>query len=108
MFYKSQNQRNRQLIHDCLWLLVKMDEDIFIGREFFSQMIKEFHHIEKIGEYRIGFAVPVIPLNCCGCVTYLNVIGKKQEYEERIKKLEKEISESRKLNEELTKRLLKD
>ena len=32
----------------------------------------------------------------------------REQYEERIKKLEKEISESRKLNEELTKRLLKD
>ncbi len=74
-------------LHPEAQYIIKMDEDIFIGREFFSQMIKEFHHIEKTGEYRIGFAVPVIPLNCCGCVTYLNVIGKKQEYEERFGKI---------------------
>lgn len=70
-------------LHPKAEYIFKMDEDIFIGENFFSQMIKEYHEIERCGEYRIGFAVPVIPLNCCGYVSYLNLSGKKKEYEER-------------------------
>lgn len=47
--------------------------------------------------------------NCSTKIEYIHMDKKEREqYEERIKKLEKEISESRKLNEELTKRLLGD
>lgn len=61
--------------------MIKMDEDIFIGKHFFQQMIQEFLRIEKEGDYRIGFAVPVIPLNCSGYVPYLKAIGMKEEFE---------------------------
>lgn len=70
-------------LHPTAEYIIKMDEDIFIGKDFFHQMMQEFHRIEECGEYRIGFAVPVIPLNCCDCISYLNVIGKKEEYEKR-------------------------
>lgn len=47
--------------------------------------------------------------NCSTKTEYIHMDKKeKEKYEERIKRLENEISESRKLNEELTKRLLKD
>lgn len=69
--------------HPCAEYIIKMDEDMFIGKDFFPQMISEFQRIEREGEYRIGFAVPVIPLNCNGYVTYLQKIGKKAEFEER-------------------------
>lgn len=47
--------------------------------------------------------------NCSTKTEYVHMDKKEREqYKERIKRLEKEISESRKLNEELTKRLLKD
>lgn len=47
--------------------------------------------------------------NCSTKTEYVHMDKKERDqYEERIKRLEKEISESRKLNEELTKRLLKD
>lgn len=74
-------------LHPKTEYILKMDEDMFVGKEFFSQMIREFHQIEKEGEYRFGFAVPVIPLNCGGCMSYLKVIGKKEEYEERFGRL---------------------
>lgn len=63
--------------------VIKMDEDIFIGKNFFEKMIQGYHRIEKEGEYRIGFAVPVIPLNCCGYATYLHLTDKKAEYEKK-------------------------
>lgn len=70
-------------LHPAADYIFKIDEDIFIGQEFFTRMIKEYHTIEQYGEYRIGFVVPVIPLNCCGYVSYLKLAGKKKAYEER-------------------------
>lgn len=70
-------------LHPQADYIIKMDEDIFIGRNFFECMLREYHRIEEFGEYRIGFAVPVIPLNCCGYVSYLKLTGKQEEYEAR-------------------------
>lgn len=70
-------------LHPAAEYIIKMDEDIFIGRKFFDRMVSEYHKIEQYGEYRIGFAVPVIPLNCCGYVSYLKLIGKMAAYEEQ-------------------------
>lgn len=70
-------------LHPNAQYIIKMDEDIFIGRHFFEDMLYGFKHIEKDGEYRIGFAVPVIPLNCCSYVSYLKLTGRKKEYEEQ-------------------------
>lgn len=70
-------------LHPSAEYIVKMDEDIFIGKDFFGQMIQGYHQIEREGEYRIGFVVPVVPLNCCGYASYLELIGKKSEYEQR-------------------------
>lgn len=69
-------------LHPQAEYIIKMDEDIFIGKDFFTGMLREFKKIEREGDYRIGFAVPVIPLNCSGYVSYLQAIGKKEEYEQ--------------------------
>ncbi len=86
--YTEQNQvcyiQNLAIeLHPNAKYIFKMDEDIFIGKKFFEQMILEFHMIEETGEYEIGFAVPVVPLNCCGYVSYLNMIGRKEDYEKK-------------------------
>lgn len=70
-------------LHPSAEYIIKMDEDIFIGKDFFYQMIKNYHQIERDGEYRIGFVVPVVPLNCCGYASYLNLIGKTEKYEKQ-------------------------
>ncbi len=86
--YTEQNQvchiQNLAIeLHPKADYIFKIDEDIFIGKDFFRYMIQEFHKIEKTGAYRIGFAVPVIPINCCGHVFYLDAIGKRAEFEEQ-------------------------
>lgn len=68
-------------LHPSAEYIFKMDEDIFIGRDFFQEMILGFHQIEREGEYHIGFVVPVVPLNCCGYASYIKLNGKKEEYE---------------------------
>lgn len=70
-------------LHPFANYIIKMDEDIFVGKSFFDKMLAEYKKIEKYGEYRIGFAVPIIPLNCAGYVSYLKLIGKKEEFEKR-------------------------
>ncbi len=68
-------------LHPKAEYVIKMDEDIFIGEYFFERMMRGYHRIEKDGEYRIGFVVPVVPLNCCGYVTYLKLTGRTAEFE---------------------------
>lgn len=70
-------------LHPSAEYIFKMDEDMFIGRGFFETMIEEYHRIEQEGEYKIGYVVPVIPLNCCGYVSYLKLSGNKENYEKR-------------------------
>lgn len=68
-------------LHPSAEYMIKMDEDIFVGEDFFGQMIRGYHLVEREGEYHIGFVVPVVPLNCCGYASYIDLIGKKEEYE---------------------------
>lgn len=68
-------------LHPLAEYIIKMDEDMFIGAGFFEDMLNSYHRIERTGEYRIGFMVPVIPLNCCGYVTYLDKISKTAQFE---------------------------
>lgn len=70
-------------LHPAAEYILKMDEDMFIGCDFFERMIREYHRIEAEGEYEIGFVVPVIPLNCCGYVSYLKLTGNMEAYERR-------------------------
>ncbi len=70
-------------LHPDAEYIFKMDEDMFIGKGFFERMIEEYHRIEREGEYKIGYVVPVIPLNCCGYVSYLKLSGNLEAYERR-------------------------
>lgn len=73
-------------LHPTAKYIIKMDEDMFIGAGFFEEMLNAYDKIEQTGEYRIGFMVPVIPLNCCGYVTYLNLTGKTAQFEKQFGK----------------------
>ena len=86
--YTDKNQvcfaQNKVLeLHPLAKYVIKMDEDMFIGEDFFDMMISGYNDVRKNGEYRINFVVPVIPLNCNGYVSYLDTINKKAEYEGR-------------------------
>lgn len=69
-------------LHPAADYIFKLDEDIFIGKKFFQSMMDTFHEIEKKGEYRINFLVPVIPLNCAGFMSFLKRIDKLDVFEE--------------------------
>ena len=65
--YTEQNQvcfiQNLAIeLHPNAQYIFKMDEDIFIEKDFFHQMIQGFRQIEEQGEYWIGFACDSIEL----------------------------------------------
>lgn len=68
-------------LHPNAQYIFKLDEDIFIGKHYFSEMKSTYQEIETEGEYRINFLVPVISVNCYGYRTFLNALGKTKEYE---------------------------
>lgn len=70
-------------LHPEAELLIKMDEDIFIGKHFFEGMLQAYNDLEKNGDYRVGFLAPVIPLNCSGYLSYLKLIRQKELFEEK-------------------------
>lgn len=62
---------------------IKLDEDIFIGKGFYSGLLAGFKEAEEDGEYRVGCAVPVMALNYNSYISYLDAIGKRREFDER-------------------------
>ena len=70
-------------LHPRAKYIIKMDEDIIISKSFFSDMLKGYHELEKDADSRIGFVVPVIPLNCAGYVSFLHTMKKEDKYKER-------------------------
>jgi len=70
-------------LHPDAEYILKMDEDIFVSKGFFDRMLEGYKRIETEGDYRIGFVVPIVPLNCAGYVSYLRLSNNREEYEKR-------------------------
>ncbi len=68
-------------LHPAAKFLFKFDEDVFIGSNYFRNMLDAYRQLEA-GPYRIGFLVPVIPVNSYGYLTFLELTGNTQRYAE--------------------------
>lgn len=44
-------------------LIFKLDEDIFVTKNFFTELLKTYEKVTKEGKYRVGFVAPLIPIN---------------------------------------------
>lgn len=71
--YLSQKRNNVALIQNTAIHLFKnakyiykLDEDIFITKNYFKTLMKTMQECEKNGEYQIGFVAPTIPINGFG------------------------------------------
>ena len=51
--------------------IYKLDEDIFVTKNFFKVMKKTYNEVSKNGDYNVGFVAPVIPINGYGHVLVL-------------------------------------
>ena len=66
--------------------IYKLDEDIFITKNFFDTMQETYEKVEKEGDYRVGFVAPIIPINGYSYVVLLNKLGLYDYYEEHFEK----------------------
>ncbi len=74
-------------LHPNAEYIIKLDEDIFLTKGFFSKMIRAYEHAMNEGEYCPGIMAPILPVNT---FTFMNVIKElhlENEYEKRFGKL---------------------
>lgn len=67
-------------------LIYKLDEDIFVTKNYFKNLLKTMNDCEKNGEYKPGFIAPMIPINGFSNMLVLERFNKKKEYEKRFEK----------------------
>ena len=73
-------------LHPRAKMIYKIDEDIFITKNFFSQLMETYNRVEKESHYRIGFVAPLLPINGYSNVNVLEKTGTLEKFEERFGK----------------------
>ena len=46
--------------------IYKLDEDIFVTKDYFKTLMKTMNDCDKSGDYKVGFVAPTIPINGFG------------------------------------------
>ena len=71
--YLSQKQNNVSMIQNTAINLFKsakyiykLDEDIFVTKDYFKTLMKTMNDCDKSGDYKVGFVAPTIPINGFG------------------------------------------
>ena len=73
-------------LHPEAEYIYKIDEDIFITKNFFEKMYKTLLHAETESQYKVGFVAPLIPINGYGHLRILETLDLVKEYEKRFEK----------------------
>ena len=66
--------------------IFKLDEDIYIPKNYFTDMMNAYEYIEKHEDCQIGYICPVLPLGFYGMHEFLQRKECVEEYEERFGK----------------------
>lgn len=66
--------------------IYKLDEDIFVTKNFFDEMKNTFINVQENGEYKVGFVGPIIPINGYSYVVLLKKLGLYDYYEKHFEK----------------------
>jgi hypothetical protein len=66
--------------------IYKLDEDIFVTKNFFNTLYKTLNDCEKNGDYRVGFVAPTIPINSFGNLNILKRFNLVEKYTKRFEK----------------------
>ena len=74
-------------LHPSAKYIYKLDEDIFITKNYFSTMFDTLQKVESEGDYNIGFVAPLILINGYSTLTILKKLNLRKEYEQRFGKL---------------------
>lgn len=67
-------------LHKKAEYIYKLDEDIFIGKNYFINLLRGLIEIKEEGIYKPGFVAPVLNVNGFSYLFFLEKIGKKSDY----------------------------
>ena len=73
-------------LYDKCKYVYKLDEDIFITKDFFKQLKYTYEEVNK-RDYNVGFVAPLIPINGYGHVRVLEKLNLVDYYEEHFEKV---------------------
>lgn len=73
-------------IFDKAEYIYKLDEDIFVTKNFFNILYKTYKDCETNGEYRVGFVAPTIPINGFAHKIILKRFNLEKTYEKKFEK----------------------
>lgn len=63
--------------------IYKLDEDIFITKNYFQNMKETYFKVKDLGQYNIGFIAPLINVNGYSYLKLLQIKDKVKEYEHK-------------------------
>ena len=66
--------------------IYKLDEDIFVTKNFFKTIKNTFNEVQNNGKYNIGFVAPILPINGYCHVVLLEKLGLTEYYEKHFEK----------------------
>jgi len=67
--------------------IYKLDEDIFITKNFFKTLKNTYEYVQNEGEYNVGFVAPILPLNGFSHVVLLKKLNLIDYYDENFEKV---------------------
>lgn len=67
--------------------IYKLDEDIFVTKNFFKTVRETYDEVQENGEYNVGFVAPILPLNGYAHVRLLKKLDLMDYYEEHFEKV---------------------
>lgn len=67
--------------------IFKLDEDIFITKNFFKTVKTTFDKVQENGNYNVGFVAPILPINGYCHVVLLKKLGLEEYYEQNFEKV---------------------
>lgn len=75
----------------------KLDEDIFVTKNFFKELKHTYNEVSKNGKYNVGFVAPVIPVNGYGHVRLLEKLNLADYYKENFESVKYVAGRERKI-----------
>jgi len=71
------------MLHNKAEMIFKLDEDIFIGKDYFTRMEASYKKIESTEMCRIGCLSPLLPVNVYSYIPFLQKMGLEEQYMKR-------------------------
>lgn len=83
----TQTQNTAIKLFPCAKYIYKLDEDIFITKNFFSTLKNTYEKVQTDGEYNVGFVAPILPINGYSHVTLLKKLNLVKYYTKHFEKV---------------------